>query len=54
MDSPNRIRVRQAYETGAEILAVACPMCAKMFEDAVKAEELEEKFKVKDIAELLG
>ena len=54
VDSPNRIRVRQAYETGAEILAVACPMCAKMFEDAVKAEELEEKFKVKDIAELLG
>ncbi|MBN2126585.1 MAG: (Fe-S)-binding protein, partial [Deltaproteobacteria bacterium] len=29
-NSANRIRVREAAETGAEILAVACPLCAKM------------------------
>jgi Fe-S oxidoreductase len=52
--SPSRIRVRQAYDTGAEILAVACPVCAKMLDDAVKDEGLEEKLKVKDIAEIMN
>ncbi len=52
-DSPNRVRIRQAEETGAEILAVACPQCAKMLEDAIKAEELDEKLKVMDVAELV-
>ncbi|NIP98623.1 MAG: (Fe-S)-binding protein, partial [Akkermansiaceae bacterium] len=40
-DSSCRVRVREAAETGAQVLAVACPKCAKMFEDAVKAENLE-------------
>jgi Fe-S oxidoreductase len=52
-ESPARIRVREAVETGSQILAVACPLCSKMFDDAVKAEELEEKIQVKDIAEIL-
>ena len=52
-NTPNRIRVRQAFETGAEIVAVACPMCAKMLEDGVKAEDLDEKLQVKDIAEII-
>jgi Fe-S oxidoreductase len=52
--SPSRIRVRQAYQTGAEVLAVACPLCAKMLDDAVKDEGLEEKLKVKDIAEMIN
>jgi Fe-S oxidoreductase len=51
-DSPNRIRVRQAVETGAELLVVACPQCAKMLEDGIKAEEVEDKLEVVDIAEL--
>ena len=53
-NSPARIRVRQAQETGATILAVACPNCLTMLEDAVKVEGLEEKIQVKDIAELLA
>jgi len=53
VDSPNRIRVREAYDTGAEIIAVACPMCSKMLDDAIKSEELEERIAVKDIAEIL-
>ena len=52
--SPSRIRVRQAYETGAEVLATACPMCAKMLDDAVKDEGLDEKLKVRDIAQIVN
>lgn len=48
-----RIRCREAYETGAEILAVACPVCLTMFDDAVKMEGLEDKLTVKDISEIL-
>jgi len=51
-DAPSRIRIREAVDTGAEILAVACPTCAKMFEDAVKDEGLESTIQVKDIAEI--
>jgi Fe-S oxidoreductase len=52
-DSPARIRVRQALASGAKILAVACPNCQTMLEDAVKVEGLEAQLVVKDIAELV-
>lgn len=52
-DSPSRIRVREAYKSGAEILAVACPTCAVMLGEAIKDEGIEEKLVVKDIAEIL-
>jgi Fe-S oxidoreductase len=54
VNSPSRIRVRQAFDTGAEVLAVACPLCAKMLDDALKDEELDERLKVKDIAEIIS
>ena len=53
-DSPNRIRVRQALDSGAQIIAVACPQCAKMLEDAVKAEEVGYKIEVLDVAEIVA
>jgi Fe-S oxidoreductase len=53
-DSPARRRVREAGETGANILAVACPNCLTMLEDAVKAEGLEDKLTVMDVAEIVG
>ncbi len=53
-ESPNRIRVKQSLQTGASIIAVACPQCAKMLDDAVKVEELEDKVEVLDIAEIVG
>ncbi|MBT4263184.1 MAG: (Fe-S)-binding protein [Deltaproteobacteria bacterium] len=53
-DSPARIRVREAHDTGANVLAVACPNCLTMLEDAVKVEGLEEKLAVRDIAEILN
>jgi len=53
-ESPSRIRVREAYETGADILAVACPSCMTMFQDAIKVEELEDKLTVKDISQVVA
>lgn len=48
------IRVQDAVELGAEILATACPMCVLTLEDAVKTSGNEEKIKVMDIVELLA
>lgn len=50
---PSGERVKEAHATGANILAVSCPICITMFEDAVKSENLEEEIVVKDISELL-
>ncbi len=47
------IRLKEAEQTGAELLTVACPFCVSMFEDAIKARGLEEKMQVKDIAEIV-
>jgi len=52
-DSPARIRAREAYETGADTLAVACPSCLTMLTDAVKAENLDDKLVVRDISQIL-
>jgi Fe-S oxidoreductase len=52
-DSPARIRAREAYETGADTLAVACPSCLTMLIDAAKAENLDDKLAVKDISQIL-
>jgi len=51
--APARIRVRQARDAGVDIIAVACPMCAKMLTDALKAEGLSDDIEVLDIAEVL-
>ena len=52
-ESPSRSRVREAYETGAETLAIACPSCMTMLTDAVKVEDLEAKMSVKDISQIV-
>jgi Fe-S oxidoreductase len=46
-------RVREAAETGAEILATACPFCVLTLEEAVKLAGLEEKIQVKEVMELV-
>lgn len=50
--SPSRIRVREAAEAGAQVIATACPKCFNMLDDAVKTEGLEDLIAVKDIAQL--
>ena len=47
----NQERVRQAVETGAETLAVACPFCTVMLDDGVR--ETGAKLQVFDVATLL-
>lgn len=51
-DSPARSRCREAYAAGATVLAVACPICAVMLEDAVKTEGLSGKLQVREISEI--
>jgi Fe-S oxidoreductase len=46
-------RVREAVETGADVLAVCCPYEVSRFEDAVKSTGNDGKLVVRDIAELL-
>ncbi len=46
-------RVREAVETGADVLAVCCPYEISRFEDAVKSTGNEGKLIVKDIIELV-
>ncbi|MCP4130879.1 MAG: (Fe-S)-binding protein [bacterium] len=51
--SPGRTRVREAKETGAEIIVVSCPLCYKMLDDAIKDEGFEDSMRVMDIAQLI-
>jgi Fe-S oxidoreductase len=48
------IRVRDAVESEAEILATACPFCLLTLEDAVKTTGFEGEIQVLDIVELLS
>jgi Fe-S oxidoreductase len=47
-------RTEEALETGAEIIAAACPFCLTMMSDGVKNKEKEGQVKVMDIAELIA
>lgn len=53
-DNPSKSRVKEAAKTGAEILAVSCPVCLTMLDNEIKVEDLEEKLVVKDIAEIVN
>jgi Fe-S oxidoreductase len=50
----NQVRVEQAMEVNPDILASACPFCLTMFEDGVKAKEVGDRIKTRDIAEVLA
>ena len=47
-------RIDQVTTTEAQLLATACPFCLQMFDDAIKAKELEGALQVKDIAEIVA
>lgn len=47
-------RVREAVDSGAEILAVACPFCLSNLEDAARTAGLEGEMEIMDVAELLS
>jgi Fe-S oxidoreductase/nitrate reductase gamma subunit len=48
------MRIRQVRETKAETLVTSCPFCLHMLQDALKAEKLDGRIRVRDIASLLG
>jgi len=48
------LRIKEAKEAGAQVLATACPFCTIMLEDGLTALGIEEdEMKVQDVAELL-
>ncbi len=49
----NQERAQEALDTGADVVAVACPFCTTMLEDGVKARQGARRVRVADIAELL-
>lgn len=50
----SNIRIRQALDTGAEVLVTACPYCITNFEDTRVVLGLENKIEVKDITEIIA
>jgi Fe-S oxidoreductase len=49
----NQTRVNEALETGAQVLAAACPFCITMFDDGIKGVEAEERMQIEDISEIV-
>ncbi len=50
----SEMRIEQVMETGAQVVATACPFCLQMLDDAIRAKAAEESLKVMDVAELLA
>ncbi len=50
----NVARTEEALEINASIISTACPYCATMMTDGVKAKNKEEEIKVYDVAELIA
>jgi Fe-S oxidoreductase len=53
-DLASRTRIREAIATGVEIIAVACPQCYRMLDDAVKAENAQDQIRVMEITEIMN
>ena len=49
----SEVRIREAADTGADVVVTACPYCLIMLEDALKTTDLEGRIKVMDLNELL-
>lgn len=47
-------RTEEALQTGAKVIAAACPFCMTMLSDGVKNKEQEHDVKVYDLAELIA
>jgi len=47
-------RTNEAIDTGANVIAAACPFCNTMLTDGIKVKEKEESIEVLDIAEMIA
>lgn len=50
----NLARMDQAQKTGATTVATGCPFCMTMMSDGAKDRNLDEKIKIKDVAEIVA
>jgi Fe-S oxidoreductase len=48
------LRIHEACDTGATLLATACPYCISMLEDSRKTVNKEDEIEIKDISELIA
>jgi Fe-S oxidoreductase len=48
------MRIAQALEAGANIIATACPWCYKMLQDSIQDSKFGNKITVKDVAQILS
>jgi Fe-S oxidoreductase len=51
---PSEIRIKEAVETEASVLAVGCPWCMSMFEDASKTIGVDQQLSIFEICELIA
>lgn len=49
-----KARVREAAQTGADILVTTCPVCTIMLEDALKSEKLDQRLQIQEMSELIS
>ena len=49
----SHLRVDELMQANPDTIAVSCPFCVLMLEDALKAKNLADRVKVKDISEML-
>ncbi len=49
----NHRRLNDAIETGADVVATACPYCLLMFDDAIRSKGLGDQIQVMDVVEIL-
>jgi Fe-S oxidoreductase len=47
-------RTNEALQTGASVIAAACPFCNTMMTDGVKVKEKENEVQVLDVAEMVA
>jgi len=52
-ESISHLRMKQVMKTNVKQLAVACPFCMAMMEDASRTMDLSDKIKIKDVAEII-
>lgn len=53
VDRVENCRAREADASGADTIAVACPLCLQMLTDGVKQSNLDEKIRVRDVVSLV-
>ena len=49
----NHLRLQEALDSQASVVATGCPFCLLMFDDAIRTKGLGERIQVLDLAEIL-